>query len=321
MKLKKNEFDLKFRKKRDYKLTTPCCGRSNKDGKYVNYIGLEDNYGYCHSCGKTTLPLTIYEDDTGKTFVWDEIQSRYIPTNELNIKPLVALNQDKFIEPEIRFIEDKLVFDSLDFEPENNLLQYIRNTYGDEKTDDMIDNYFIGTTPNGKTQFWHIDINKKVRKDKVVLFNTKGKRTSDISATFLNSNGYKTCLFGEHLLSYSNKEKGIIILVESEKTAIISSILFPKYTWLSYGSINGLSKPKMDALIGYRVLIIPDISENAVAIVNKNILEMKKLNIDVTVWDMTGGRTDAQLKNDGEYGQDLEDLFRQINTEDIKTIN
>jgi len=31
------------------------CGKSNKDGKFVPYIGFE-THGYCHSCGKTFMP-------------------------------------------------------------------------------------------------------------------------------------------------------------------------------------------------------------------------------------------------------------------------
>ena len=31
------------------------CGKDNKDGKFVPYVGHE-NKGYCHSCGETFLP-------------------------------------------------------------------------------------------------------------------------------------------------------------------------------------------------------------------------------------------------------------------------
>ena len=52
------EQKLKFEKKRNYGIITPCCGKSNKDGKFVNYQALPEQFGYCHSCGKTTLPVT-----------------------------------------------------------------------------------------------------------------------------------------------------------------------------------------------------------------------------------------------------------------------
>ena len=52
----KTNLNLKFSPKRNFNLLTPFCNRSNKDGKFVNYIELPEIYGYCHSCGKAKLP-------------------------------------------------------------------------------------------------------------------------------------------------------------------------------------------------------------------------------------------------------------------------
>jgi len=310
MEFRKIEMNYKFKRKRNNKLITPCCGRPNTDGKFVNYIGLEDNYGYCHSCGKTTLPPPIYENEKGEKYIWDDTKSKLVRTDGLNNIIIPEYKPKEHIP--LKYIDDHIVFESVDKLPENSLMRYIRNTYGNEKTDDMIDWYLPGTTTCGKTQFWYIDINRKVRKDKIVQYDTNGKRTNNISSSYLNSQGYKSCLFGEHLLSIRDKEKDIIILVESEKTALIASILLPKYVWLSYGSINGLTDDRIKVLSGFRVLIIPDMSEKAVAIINSKIQQMKALNINVNIWDMTNGRSDVQLKADGIYNQDLEDLLRNI---------
>lgn len=308
--------NYKFNRRRNYKLITPCCGRDNKDGKFVNYVGLEDNYGYCHSCGKAILPPVIYEDDTGDKYIWDNVNSEFMYADNSVIYIPKRTKPMAIKEPELRFINENSLFESVDRLPENKLLQYIRNTYGNDKTEKMINWYLVGTATNSKTQFWYIDIDKKVRKDKVVLYNENGKRTSDISSTYLNSNGYKTCLFGEHLLSLCNKDKDIVVLVESEKTAIIASLLLPKYIWLSYGSINGLTTDKMKVLKGYRVLIIPDMSEKAISIINSKIEQMVNWNIDVRIWIMSNGKTDEQLKIEGTYNQDLEDILRGFNNKD-----
>ncbi|MBT4969895.1 MAG: hypothetical protein HOM80_12890, partial [Bacteroidetes bacterium] len=45
---------LELDKKR-FRVKNCPCGKSNKDGKFVPYIGYEDK-GYCHSCGETFLP-------------------------------------------------------------------------------------------------------------------------------------------------------------------------------------------------------------------------------------------------------------------------
>jgi len=40
------------------------------------------------------------------------------------------------------------------------------------------------------------------------------------------------------------------------------------------------------------------------------LLHSKKVN--AKIWDMTGGKTDLQLKEEGIYNNDLEDFFRQF---------
>ena len=50
-----------------------------------------------------------------------------------------------------------------------------------------------------------------------------------------------------------------IWIVESEKTAIIMSLLKPDRVWIACGSLGGLSPDKCDALLGhYQVILCPD---------------------------------------------------------------
>jgi hypothetical protein len=46
----------------------------------------------------------------------------------------------------------------------------------------------------------------------------------------------KQCLFGEHLLKNSSSP---VMLVESEKTAVVMSHFIPDYIWLATGGKNG----------------------------------------------------------------------------------
>jgi hypothetical protein len=89
-------------------------------------------------------------------------------------------------------------------------------------------------------------------------------------------------------------------------------MLLPKYIWLAYGGCNGLTIEKAQILKGFKVIIIPDMSENAVQVANKKVAELRQNGIDIKVWDMTEGKTDEQLKNDGVYNRDLEDYFRKL---------
>ena len=92
------------------------------------------------------------------------------------------------------------------------------------------------------------------------FYTKKGKRKDYFSVPYKDEEGYYYCLFGEHLLGKNTKP---IILVESEKTAIVCAIEFSEYCWLSYGGINGMTNNKMKVLSGKSILIVPDLSENA----------------------------------------------------------
>lgn len=285
----KTNVNLKFSPKRNFNLVTPCCNKSNKDGKFVNYKELPEIYGYCHSCGRANIPsdnnLYIIDDNT------NVISDNYIP---------------------LKFIPESTIWKHFHFMPENNLLQYLRNTYGNIKVDDAKETYVLGSSNDSGIFFWSINSDLKVQKAKIAYYDENGKRTNKFKVPFKNEDGYYNCLFGEHLIYDKIKGKKTIVLVESEKTAIVGYILLPKYVWLAYGGINGLTDTKLKCLIGHNVLIIPDMSENAVSIICSKIKKFLNMGINIKIWDMTEGKTDEELKLMGIYNNDLEDVFRKL---------
>ena len=65
------------------------------------------------------------------------------------------------------------------------------------------------------------------------------------------------CLFGEHLLRmYPDK---VVALVESEKSALIASCVYPEYIWLATGGKSQLSIDKLKVLQGRTVIMFPDV--------------------------------------------------------------
>ena len=306
--LQKTKLELTFNSKRDYKLITPCCGRNNTDGKFINYKNLGQEYGFCHSCGKTSLPPTIYVDENGNEYVWNELDSKFqtdfIPTKNSIVNPSKITTQ--------KFIDESIIWKYFKINPENNLLQYLRKMYGELKTEDAKETYCLGTNNDGGIIFWSINTNLNVQKAKIAYYDTNGKRTNKFKVPYKNEDGYFNCLFGEHLVYDKIKTKKTIVLTESEKTAIIGYILFPQYVWLAYGGINGLTENKVSPLIGHNVLISPDMSENAVSIILNKIPFLISLEINAKIWDMTESKTDEQLKLEGIYNNDLEDVFRKI---------
>lgn len=319
-KLTKIERKLEFNSKRNYLLVTPCCNKSNKDGKFLNYKYLLENYGYCHSCGKATVPPTVYKDDKGIEYQWNNVNNCFEPvvlqksyTNVLQLSNSTVgqrKTSTENITRQPKYIQKELVLRYKAYKPENNLLLYIRKVYGSENVELVKNMYYIGSSKDGGTIFWNINEKEKVQKAKVSYYTIDGKRTNKFKVPYKNNDGYFSCLFGEHLINLEENIYKSIVLVESEKTAVICALHIPEYVWLSYGGINGLTQNKLSGLINRKVILVPDISENAVEIMNKKLSNLLELGVDAKVWDMTNGKTDDQLKKEGSYNCDLEDVFR-----------
>jgi hypothetical protein len=310
--LQKVESVLQFENKRNTKLITPCCQKDNSNGKFVTFIGYPEHYGYCHSCGVTTQPPTIYKDEKGEEFQWntetDKFESAVLQMSHKSVTQSCHTSKvDSRIEN--KYIDIQIVKSFCSYPKENNLLQYLRNTYSSKEVDKVKNKYYIGTNKKLGTVFWNMNKGGQAQKAKVVFYTKNGKRTNYFQVPYKNEDGYYSCLFGEHLLKDNTKP---IILVESEKTAIIASIEFPHYTWLAYGGINGLTESKMKVLSGETVVIIPDISSKAVKIIKDKESLFQRNNIDAKIFDMTCGLTDDQLKNEGWYNADIEDVFREV---------
>jgi predicted P-loop ATPase len=112
---------------------------------------------------------------------------------------------------------------------------------------------------------------------------------------------YKTCLFGEHLLSDK-----IVCLVESEKTAIISSFYYPQYDWLATGGSNGLTVEKVQLLRDKQVYYVGD-NDKA----GKENSTLKKL----ALYNIKFQKVFFEKAQDGE---DLADLIIRGECPDIK---
>lgn len=308
----KSEQQFVFDTKRNKDIITPCCSKKNTNLKFVNYKGYPEIYGYCFSCGKATLPPTIYEDDKGNQYYWNTNTSKFENVLQLYDKSVLqTINKiatsSKNDAIKIKYIDFQVVKKMLIRKPENNLLLYLRQHYSNKEVDDVKKKYYIGTNKTNGTVMWNINIDSKVQKAKVFYYNNQGKRKQYFSVPYKNADGYYSCLFGEHLLKGNSNP---IILVESEKTAIVCAINFPEYTWLSYGGINGMTEDKMKILSGKNILIVPDLSEDARRITLKKIEELKALNVYAKMWDVSNGMTDLELKNKKYYNLDLEDFLR-----------
>lgn len=134
----------------------------------------------------------------------------------------------------------------------------------------IMEDYALGATKDGCIIYWQIDINGKVRTGKIMRYNPEtGHRVKDAGGInwvhsilkkkkLLPDNfNLVQCLFGEQLLKMYPKKP--VALVESEKSALIASGVYPEYIWLATGGKSQLSIEKMKVLHGRTVLAFPDV--------------------------------------------------------------
>ena len=71
----------------------------------------------------------------------------------------------------------------------------------------------------------------------------------------------KQCLFGLHLLIHPEFKKSKIVIVESEKTALLGMLYFKsKYLFLATGGLMNLTKEKLKTLETREIILMPDLS-------------------------------------------------------------
>jgi len=134
--------------------------------------------------------------------------------------------------------------------------------------------YHLGCTNDNGVIFWQIDDKGKERDGKIMWYGTDCHRIQDRNPSWVSfrlkqqgeipeDHDFTKCFFGLHLLQASHRDKHVVALVESEKTAIICSELIPALkgtpvTWIATGGKTNLSVEGLKPLVGYKVVIFPD---------------------------------------------------------------
>lgn len=152
-----------------------------------------------------------------------------------------------------------------------NFIKYLLKHFNFENVLQSIGKYHIGSTNywQNATVFWQIDNCNMIRAGKIMLYNSvSGKRVKQPfnhvswihKQQKLNNFVLQQCLFGLHQINEIGKGDTICI-VESEKTAIIMSIVAPKYLWLASGSKTGFKKEMLQPIKEFNIIAYPDKTE------------------------------------------------------------
>lgn len=178
------------------------------------------------------------------------------------------------------YVSVEFVGKSMDNWEKTNFAKFLIEKFGFEKAKEAAAAYFLGRSRqfNGKASiFWQIDKEERVRTGKILAYDeTTGKRLKNENSPLTNYKGEQVdCLyihkqikkdfnlsgtfFGCHLLEDFPEKK--VCIVESEKTAVICSILIPQYNWLATGGKTGIKIHEYSVysyLKGKTVVMFPD---------------------------------------------------------------
>lgn len=293
----------------------------------------------CPACGhKRVWTLYIHSETeselnpmVGKCDRENNCAHHYTPGQFFTDHPDQSKDKQEFIrftKPEPRptsFIPKEVFLNSIACLLQDNpnyFINYLSRAFGVHNTGMLMIKYNLGTSTHwkGAVVFWQMDIEQKLRTGKIMLYDEKtGKRVKkpyshihwvhallDDKKVIENFN-LTQCFFGEHLLKFTPGQK--VAIVESEKTAIISSIYFPDYVWLASGSIVNISVDKCKVLKGRQVILFPDLKGlNKWKEKANEIRQRLGLNIKVFEW-----LESVAEKADIENGCDLADFLVTCN--------
>ena len=266
--------------------TCPNCHRKSCFAKYIDtekQISFPDYVGRCNheqKCGYNYTPKMYFDENP---MAKERLSEEFVPVS----KPRISLS------PAPSFIEPEIMRQSLKLYRTNKLFQFLSFHFGQEATEELMLRYHVGTSKHwpGATVFWQVDISGRVRTGKVMLYNPEnGRRIKEphnyitwVHSILKKENfNLRQCLFGEHLLSSDQQRP--VALVESEKSALISSFYLPQYLWIASGGKNGaFNRDAMSVLRNRRVLLFPDLG--ATDYWNSKMEMIRSLGIEVSLFD------------------------------------
>lgn len=281
--------------------TCPSCGRHNCFVHYVDSEGkiiFPDNVGLCdhvNTCGYHYTPKNYFSDNPSEK-----------PLESWGTMNTTTANR-AIEKKEPSFISSSVMQSTLTSFGLNPLFLFLKERFGEQETRRLFGMYNVGTAKlwGGSTIFWQVDVHGKVRSGKVMAYDAKtGHRVKDDGVhvcwahSLLKQEKFNLCqcLFGEHLLA--SMPDAQVILVESEKTAIIASHFIPQYVWLATGGMQGCFKKECLSVLRNRdVVLMPDLG--AWNVWNKKALLLKDICHSVHMSDILEQRATEEQRAAG----------------------
>lgn len=277
---KRFKFELRRGSKHD---KCPACGHMSFK-PYVSVVDQKpagEQYGRCERLNKCDYKLYPKGVD--------------VDTSNWTPPPLLP-------DPDPDYIDKSFVESTFKAYQNNNFFMYVVRLFGNEKSFELAATYNIGTTKNGSTLFWQQDNEDRFRTGKIILYGQDGKRNKDFDSWYCHKKikpGFilKQCFFGEHLLKLRPNDP--VALCESEKTAVLMSVIRPEFVWLASGGSENLQTYKFYHLHNREVHVFPD---------QKQFKKWKEKTAFLANRIMNTEVEEAFFRNECEEGADIWDI-------------
>lgn len=288
-----------------------CLCPFHQDRSLGNFkVSPTRNIYKCFSCGAEGGPVDFLMNHENLSYPdalrWlgkkysvelDEEQKKFVRVKPSTPKPL-QIQASK----ELCTIPFKYVSQSLDMRFRSQFQTHLCRIISDSRrVVDAAKMYALGVTKDDGVIYWLIDEQDRVRSGKIMHYLYNGHRDKKKDGDKTNWTHWKMkqdgrlpadwqltqCLFGAHLLPrYPCKT---VALVESEKTAVIASVVLPQFLWVSCGGKTNLEAgQKHFALKDRKVVMFPDTDTDGETFQfwSRKATEWREKGFDVKVSDL-----------------------------------
>jgi len=156
----------------------------------------------------------------------------------------------------------------------NPLIDLLLRVFPQQEVINACNRYLIGFqsfntgTMGDALIFWQVNEHKIIVNGKKIFYKFDGHRDKKYSPMVMYPENPQ-CLFGLHLLKEFPDKK--VAIVESEKSALIMSIVMPEYLWMACGSLSNFSEKFLLPLRKRQIVGFPDLDSKRDKVSNYSI--------------------------------------------------
>lgn len=200
----------------------------------------------------------------------DFYESEKVRLNLVNRDPLESISPNDlnlFI-----YYDEKYLRESQNNYELNNFVCFLETYFDKELVKETINKYQVGTSTcwKGASVFWQIDMQGRICGGNIMNYTGHHEESIGVDEKLyfesIQSHLYKKgvfdygfsqkpVFFGEHLLQDNKKP---IAIVESEKIAIVASILYPNFIWIATSHNIDIKYVRKEVLIDRDITLCPN---------------------------------------------------------------